>query len=73
MNSRAPIEPGTLYLTTAEAAAHLRLKSHTLEQMRYLRTGPKYHKFGGMVRYALEDLQNYANDNRFDPKKDWRR
>ena len=38
-------------LTTAEAAVWLRIKPHTLENMRYQGTGPKFRKHGGRVFY----------------------
>jgi hypothetical protein len=44
------------FLTTAEAAEFLRLKKHTLENMRSQETGPPHRKHGGRVFYHLDDL-----------------
>jgi hypothetical protein len=46
------------FLTTAEAAEFLRLKKHTLENMRSEegKGGPPHRKHGGRVFYHLADL-----------------
>jgi hypothetical protein len=44
-------------LTTAEAAEYLRLKPHTLENMRWQGTGPPFLKLGGRVFYHRADLK----------------
>ena len=49
------------YLRTPEAARFLGLSGRTLEKHRTYGTGPAYHKLGGRVVYALEDLQAWAN------------
>lgn len=49
------------YLTNDEAAAHLRLSPRTLEKLRVLGGGPKFRKFGRRVRYALADLDGWAD------------
>ena len=51
-------------LTTAEAAEHLRLKPHTLENMRWLGTGPPYLKLGGRVFYHRADLKKWCDQAR---------
>jgi predicted DNA-binding transcriptional regulator AlpA len=48
------------YLRTPEAARFLGLSGRTLEKHRTYGTGPKYHKIGGRVVYALYDLQAWA-------------
>ena len=49
------------YLTNDEAAAHLRLSPRTLEKLRVLGGGPRFRKFGRRVRYALADLDAWAD------------
>lgn len=59
-----PILPG--FLTNAEAAAFLRLSPRTLEKQRVLGGGPRFHKFGRRVLYAVQDLETWANARRFE-------
>lgn len=65
--SRAP-----RYLTNDEAAAFLRLSPRTLEKQRGIGGGPRFHKFGRRVMYALADLQVWADarsfETTFDPE-----
>jgi predicted DNA-binding transcriptional regulator AlpA len=49
------------FLRTPEAARFLGLSGRTLEKHRTYGTGPKYHKIGGRVVYALEDLKAWAD------------
>jgi excisionase family DNA binding protein len=49
------------YLTNDEAAAYLRLSPRTLEKLRVLGGGPRFRKFGRRVRYALADLDAWAD------------
>ena len=51
------------YLNQDEAASFLKIKSRTLEYHRYMDTGPTYYKIVGAIRYRLDDLIKYANDN----------
>ena len=51
-------------LTTPEAAALLRLKPHTLENMRGDGRGPIHSKFGGRVFYRHDDLKEYCEKAR---------
>ena len=41
------------YLTNNEAAAFLQLSPRTLEKQRVIGGGPRFHKFGRRVMYAL--------------------
>lgn len=43
-------------LTTAEAAAHLRLSPRTLQAWRLRGGGPRYRKLGDRVLYTAHDL-----------------
>lgn len=49
------------FLRTKEAAEFLSLSARTLEKHRTYGTGPAYHKLGGRVVYAVDDLQSWAN------------
>jgi hypothetical protein len=49
------------YLRTPEAARFLGLSGRTLEKHRIYGTGPTYHKLGGRVVYALDDLQAWVD------------
>jgi len=51
-------------LTTAEAAEYLRLKPHTLENMRWQGTGPFFLKLGGRVFYRRSDLKQWCDQAR---------
>ena len=44
------------YLNTREAAEYLGLSTRTLDRYRVSGDGPVFLKFGGRVRYLLEDL-----------------
>ena len=57
-----PTPPGyPRYLTTAEAAAYLRLSRRTLEKHRCIGTGPRFRKLGRMIRYTIPDLDKWAS------------
>lgn len=60
------------YLTNDEAAAFLRLSPRTLEKQRVIGGGPRFHKFGRRVMYALADLKAWADarsfETTFDPE-----
>ena len=64
--------PAPRYLTNAEAAAYLRLSPRTLEKQRVIGGGPRFHKFGRRVMYALVDLETWAGarsfETTFDPE-----
>jgi hypothetical protein len=53
-----------MLLTTAEAAEHIRLKKHTLENMRWQGTGPPFRKHGGRVFYHRADLKDWSEQAR---------
>ena len=54
------------YLTNAEAAKFLRLSPRTLEKNRGLGSGPRFHKFGRRVLYAVADLETWAAERGHD-------
>jgi excisionase family DNA binding protein len=51
-------------LTTKEAAEELRLKPHTLENMRSDGKGPIFMKLGGRVFYHRADLKTWLRESR---------
>lgn len=54
------------YLNNNETAAFLRLSPRTLEKLRVEGGGPRFHKFGRRVVYALPDLEIWANARGFE-------
>lgn len=58
-------EAGPIRFVDTEAAArYLALDAHTLECYRSLDTGPAFYKFGRYVRYAVGDLDAWAESCR---------
>jgi hypothetical protein len=51
------------YLTVYEAAAFLRLRPRTLDNMRWRGIGPKYRKHGGRIVYDINDLIEWSRNN----------
>lgn len=51
-------------MTTGEAAAWLRISPHTLENMRWQGTGPKFRKHGGRVFYHRQELKAWSDKMR---------
>lgn len=49
------------FFRTPEAARFLGLSSRTLKKHRTCGTGPVYHKLGGCVVYAIDELQAWAD------------
>jgi hypothetical protein len=52
------------FLTQVELAARWRISPRTLERWRWLKIGPNYHKFGGKIGYALDDILAYERRRR---------
>lgn len=52
------------FLSTAEAAVLLRLRPHTLENMRWQGTGPVFRKHGGRVFYHRKELKQWTDGSR---------
>ena len=48
------------FLTVAEAADYLRLKKRTLDNMRWMGTGPKFRKHGGRIYYDFEEIKEWS-------------
>jgi hypothetical protein len=51
-------------LTTPETAERLRLKKHSLDNMRWQGTGPPFRKIGGRVFYHIDDLKKWLDKAR---------
>lgn len=58
------------YLTNDEAADYLRLSPRTLEKQRVIGGGPKFHKFGRRVMYAVSDLDAWADQRSYEATSD---
>lgn len=54
----------TPFLTVKEAATYLRLKKRTLDNMRWMGTGPKFRKHGGRIFYDMGDLKEWSLNSR---------
>ena len=54
---------GDVLLREGEAASFLDLSKRTLQAWRVQGRGPKFIKVGRSVRYRLEDLQTFVNEN----------
>ncbi|MGE3871348.1 MAG: helix-turn-helix domain-containing protein [Parvibaculaceae bacterium] len=52
------------FLTVAEAAAYLRLRKRTLDNMRWMGTGPKFRKHGGRIFYHKDELAEWSKNSR---------
>ena len=55
------------FVNTEAAARYLALDPHSLECYRSLDTGPAFYKFGRYVRYAVADLDAWAESCRRTP------
>lgn len=53
-----------MFLTTKQAAAHLRLKPSTLDHWRSTGGGPVFHKLGSRIYYTRADLQAWIESRR---------
>jgi hypothetical protein len=64
MGHRQPWDPNRQmsqsYYTERQAAAHLGLSPNTLAKWRCQGAGPRFHRFGGAIRYARSDLDSFA-------------
>ncbi len=47
------------FLTQIELAARWRISPRTLERWRWAGDGPRFIKIGGLVRYRLEDVDDF--------------
>ena len=59
------------FLTTLEAAAYLSISARTLEKCRSIGGGPRFRKFGRIVRYTAADLDEWASGRSFEMTSDY--
>jgi hypothetical protein len=52
------------FLNVKEAGAFLRLKKRTLDNMRWMGTGPNFRKHGGRVYYHIDELKEWSLETR---------
>ncbi len=57
------------FLTEVEVAKILNVSRATLQQNRWLNRGLPFFKVGRSVRYSVDDLQAYIEENRVDPEE----
>ncbi|MFN0190976.1 MAG: helix-turn-helix domain-containing protein [Aestuariivirga sp.] len=57
-------ETETPFLTVDEAAKYLRLRKRTLDNMRWMGTGPKFRKHGGRIFYDIGELKEWSMNSR---------
>ena len=55
------MDTSLVYLKEQEAAAYLSIAPKTLSRWRWSGKGPKFRKFGSLVRYSRSDVEAYAN------------
>jgi Helix-turn-helix domain len=48
------------FLNVGEAGAFLRLKKRTLDNMRWMGTGPSFRKHGGRIYYHIDELKEWS-------------
>ena len=59
------------YLTVKEAGAYLRLGKRTLDNMRWMGTGPMFRKHGGRVYYHFDELKEWSLESRAKSTSDY--
>jgi Helix-turn-helix domain len=52
------------FLTVKEAADYLRLRKHTLDNMRWMGNGPNFRKHGGRIYYHVDELKEWSLKSR---------
>lgn len=55
---------GSRYIDDRAAAEYLSVSTSTLAKWRMRKFGPRYHRFGALVRYTIADLDAYAEQSR---------
>lgn len=62
-----PVEVA-IYITQEQLAKRWQVSPRTLERQRWIGTGPKYVKVGGVVRYLSTDVIEYERKQTVIPK-----
>ncbi|NJM30498.1 MAG: helix-turn-helix domain-containing protein [Rhizobiales bacterium] len=52
------------FLNVREAEDFLRLKKRTLDNMRWMGTGPNFRNHGGRVYYHIDELKDWSLETR---------
>jgi hypothetical protein len=52
------------FLNVREAGQYLRLEKRTLDNMRWMGTGPNFQKHGGRVYYHIDELKEWSLESR---------
>jgi hypothetical protein len=52
------------FLNVREASDFLRLKKRTLDNMRWMGTGPSFHKHCGRIFYHIDELKEWSLETR---------
>jgi hypothetical protein len=52
------------FLTVREVGQFLRLQKRTLDNMRWMGTGPNFRKHGGRVFYQIDELKEWSLETR---------
>jgi excisionase family DNA binding protein len=56
--------PEIRYIDDRAAAEYLNVSTSTLAKWRMRGVGPRFHRFGSLVRYSVADLGAYAEQSR---------
>jgi excisionase family DNA binding protein len=59
----ADAKKGSPFLTTEQAAYYVGLARETLEKMRREGRGPRFRKHGRYVKYHIDDLDTWSEEN----------
>jgi hypothetical protein len=54
----------TAYFTIHEASDYVRLAKRTLDNMRWMGTGPIFRKHGGWIFYHIDELKEWSLESR---------
>ena len=73
MSQRPAPNSQSRFLTSDEAAAYLRLSPKTLEKHRSVGSGPRFKRFGRIVRYTIRDLDDWAETHTFEVSSEAKR
>ena len=57
--SQTPIQKEVTFITETELADRWRLSTKILQKWRVAGGGPRFHKFGSAVRYAITDVAHF--------------
>lgn len=55
---------GSRFIDDRATAKYLNVSASTLAKWRMRGIGPRFHRFGSLVRYTTEDLDAYAEQSR---------